>query len=235
MSGINLAFLAGAESGNLTYLKECLSKDADILTTSPYQNLNALHAAVSRGHEETVRYLTQEHPLPTATLIHGEDNEGDTPLLKLVCKSEISKKIFDLLSSAGAKFNHANKNKYNALHHLAKFPKNVSFLKLALDRLAEVDALAEVAMGKTLHKIAGWTSPPIAQLIASYSFEGQKTEALNCRAGYQEEFLETPLHIAISSKNKEAVAVLRDGTNLSLKKGKKTLEEALKEFDKNVS
>jgi ankyrin repeat protein len=245
MSIANLDFLYAAKTRNLGLLKDSLTEGADIRTKNPYSETNALHLAVSRGasnisgnQEEVVSYLTQTDSSKTADLINGTDINGNTPLLILLGTTKVSEKIFNLLSSAGAKFDHANKSGLNSLHLLAQNPENVSFLKFALDRLTEIDELAKPLLGKTIVKATEeCIIAPLAQLIASYAFEGQKTKALNCQANHF--FLMhdlTPLHLAIFFENKEAVALLRVGTDLSLKKKneKKTLEDELKEFDETT-
>jgi ankyrin repeat protein len=232
MSVVNLGFLSAAESGNLEHLQFYLSQGADIRTTNPYQEMNALHAAASGNREEIVSYLMQTYPSKTADLINGTDIDGNTPLLKLASKTKISEKIFKLLSSAGAKFDHANKQGLNSLHLLAKNPENVSFLKFALDRIEET---GKTAIAETICRVTECIVLPLAQLIASYISEEQKTKALNCQRDLEEsDDRPTPLHQAISCKNKKAVALLKDGTDPSLKRTptSKTLKEELEEFEK---
>jgi ankyrin repeat protein len=232
---LNSGFLRSAARGDLESLEKYLKEGADILAKdvdgaigheihiNTPAGKNALHLAVAMGQEKVVEYLTQQpSALIVAKLVNGTDDDRNPPVADINYTKKVPEKIFKFLLSAGTLFDHVNKYKVTCIHYLAQNPKNASFLKLALDNAAGIETIA-----KTLNSI------PIDLIRLIGSYDGRKEKVLNCQTELPPYRL-TPLHHAISCKNKKAVELLKDGTDLSLKitPTSKTLKEELEDFER---
>ena len=147
----------------------------------PLTGIEGLCKASDRGDMESVKRIISEDP----KLVHGEDRNGDTPLLHAVVSGQME--VLQYLISKGAKVTVKTKAELTPLH-LASQKGHRDIAELLIKRGNSVNAKSN--LGQTpLHEAAFYGHMEVVELLVE---NGADVNATTQR-------LQTPLHMAVDS------------------------------------
>ncbi|MGL9778991.1 MAG: ankyrin repeat domain-containing protein [Wolbachia sp.] len=134
MRRVDQELFNAVERGNLSLVKECLNRGANVLARNSHHTV--LHSAVRSDNGEVVKLVLKKIKETQGPYIDAKDTEGDTPLMWTAETSYVN--AAQVLLEYGADVGAKNNNGMTALHWAAK-NNHIEVLKLLIDKGANVN------------------------------------------------------------------------------------------------